>query len=156
MYSNSDIKGISVLTEEQSFTAGQMNDFENKFKKSNAYQKVLSSGVKPIWVTGLASENDTKNHDSIYIVRKLNSIFSGSDIGTLVFHVEPNTFTELYSDINLGDNADLFILDQSRHIISNANKERLGEKISHSFADKLFGETKSDFFQSQDSLVAYS
>lgn len=156
VYSNNDIKGISVLTEEQRFTAGQMNDFENKFKKTDTYQKVMDSGSKPIWVTGLDSENDTKNHDSIYIVRKLNSMFSGSNIGTLVFHIEPDTFTELYSDINLGDKADVFILDQARYIISHKNKELVGEKYSYTFADKFFGENKSDYFQSQDSLVAYS
>ena len=51
---------------------------------------------------------------------------SGGDIGTLIFSVTPDFLTDIYRDLNLGGNAQTFVIDQSGTVISSKVPKEIG------------------------------
>ena len=69
-----------------------------------------------------------------------NSI-SGGDIGTLIFSISPDFLLNVYKDLNMGENAQTFIIDQDGLVLSS----RVAAEIGSAFMEKsLIEEIKHD------------
>ncbi|MFW5981294.1 MAG: cache domain-containing protein, partial [bacterium] len=118
-FSNDDIKDLSILKENHNYNVGQMSKIEDGLRDSKTYQQIMDAGGRAVWISGLSNSKGEKDFEKIYIARKLNSRNTRDNLGVLILELKHTVFSELYSDIDLGDNAEVFILDQTRHMISH-------------------------------------
>jgi methyl-accepting chemotaxis protein len=91
-------------------------------------------------------------------MRKIIDINSEKTIGTLIFIIDENALREKYSNVDLGQNGELFILNENKRIISDINSKKIGSALSKDFSHSLFksNHSKDGFFSNNGYLVSYA
>ena len=83
-------------------------------------------------------------------------------LGYISIHFNPDTFTECFSNMNLGSNSSFIILDQLGHVVVSQNKDVVrGEPLDDVLFEKCKKNVKSPIIQNYDifnrkNMVAYA
>ncbi len=149
--SNKDVKGIAIYRDDKpSIIIGADPAFDiNNFKDNGYYKEIIDSKGKVTWFTGL---ND--DYNSIFIMRRIMNIKTLKSAGILTYIVDESVFQNIYSDVNLGEGASVYILSNNR-IISHLDKEKRGEKIDGNNYSKLYSQD-SGYFIKENKLMTFS
>ena len=94
-----------------------------------------SGGGKPVWTS--VEQGD---YYHLINVKKINNISTSKKLGYMVIGLRSERFLEVYKNINLGDGADLFIIDSKGRYISNFRSKKFVSKSYKPFStgEKLF------------------
>ncbi|HLV09345.1 MAG TPA: cache domain-containing protein, partial [Halanaerobiales bacterium] len=115
---NDDIQGIMMCrTNGETISSGDVSGVDDDFVNSNAYKTVMAAGGSPVWITAL---NDS--YENIYLMRRLMSLSSGKVAGVIVYIMKESVFCNIYKDIELSEQADIMLVDNST-IISSLDQE---------------------------------
>lgn len=107
--------------------AGSMSDEE--VKNVLKYTNENSQG-RPLW--GINSTANGKN--VLYVSRTVNAVLGSEKLGTLIMTINESYFSSIYKTINIGENANIFILDAKGNVISSRNEELI--PINKEYANK--------------------
>lgn len=155
VYSNNDVQGILVLKEDNNnISVGrfdQQNVFNTDFSNSDIYERVMSAAGRPIWVTGLNG-----SYDTVYLMRMLSSINLSNQSAILVYEIPQNRFADMYSGLNLGEKAVVFLLNEEQEIISHLDEDLISTSYTGKAVDNIYGERLSDYIYEDDNLLAFS
>lgn len=117
---NSNISGISIITSNG-----------DKISTGNVFSDAINEEVKNVakdkngaisWI----HKEDGSNNDLV-LTRVIKSIGSARDIGTLIIRVNEKSIYQIYSQINIGENSDIFIVDDKGVTLSNKDKTLIGK-----------------------------
>ncbi len=112
-----------------------------------------SGGGKPIWIS---IEYDDSYH--LINIRKINNISTNKKLGYIIIGLRNERFLDVYRNINLGEGADLFIVDSKGRYISNREMKGLGKLHGDKdFINRIFKEdgTISNTFDYDGYMVSY-
>ncbi|WP_058486636.1 methyl-accepting chemotaxis protein [Defluviitalea phaphyphila] len=157
--SNNNIKGIyiyktngEVIGTGMDFTStmsgGSTEAIEENRKQFLEMAK--NNKGKPLWINGFKD-----NYDYIFLLRPLRSLISLEDVGALVIYIDIKEINSLFEEINLGNNAEIYLLDDNKNIIAHLDDSKLGTKSDKSYLNKLYGENLSDNFTDSGHVVSY-
>ena len=82
---------------------------------------------KPLWISVDAGYEQrianqvVVNRNSIVLARAIKSLATGEIIGYITLRVDENVISDLYKDLKISDNTELFILNAERTVISAAD-----------------------------------
>lgn len=72
-------------------------------------------------------------------------------LGYISIHFNPDTFTECFSNMNLGSNSSFIILDQLGHVVVSQNKDVVrGEVLDDTLFEKCMNNVKNPIIQNYD------
>jgi two-component system sensor histidine kinase YesM len=83
-------------------------------------------------------------------------------LGYISIHLNPDTFTECFSSMNLGSNSSFIILDQLGHVVASQNKDLLrGEALDDTLFKKCMKQSKNPIIKNYEifnrkNMVAYT
>ncbi len=117
--SNKNIHNLSVIDNENS-SLGNTSLIIMEYIKSNEIKESK-------WV--LQKDDDAY---SIYNITPINSSNNGKKIGLLVQEIDPNIFSNILKDIDLGEESSVSVVSLEGTIIGNAEKINIGQKYSDS------------------------
>ncbi|RED64797.1 methyl-accepting chemotaxis protein [Cohnella lupini] len=111
-------------------------------------------------------DDPVKEKAYISLSKQIKSAVNGEILGVIVITLEEKHIAKLYGELDLGDSAEIFILDSLGKVISSRNKERFPvnrDLTDPGFAKKLSDEqgelNRTSFFGrafGADSLIAFS
>lgn len=117
--SNKNIQNLSIIDNENS-SLGNTSLSIMEYLKNNEVNETR-------WI--LQKDNDAY---SIYNITPINSSSNGKKIGLLVQEINPNIFSNILKDIDLGEASSVSIVSLDGTIIGNADKINIGQKYKAS------------------------
>ncbi|MDU5107588.1 methyl-accepting chemotaxis protein [Clostridium sp.] len=117
--SNKNIQNLSIIDNENS-SLGNTSLSIIEYLKNNEVNETR-------WI--LQKDNDAY---SIYNITPINSSSNGKKIGLLVQEINPNIFSNILKDIDLGEASSVSIVSLDGTIIGNADKINIGQKYKAS------------------------
>lgn len=152
---NKSINSITFYRKDGEIFSSQSNVTEKdniEIIKKQYDELVKKSNGKSIWLTGL-----NKSYDNIYLLRSLRSHRDyKKDIGLLVISMNVEELNALLSEIELGNNVIISIVNEDKIIISHVNQEKIGSELIDGFLDSVFGEKLSDNFSEDNKVISYA
>ncbi|HHX17606.1 MAG TPA: methyl-accepting chemotaxis protein [Clostridium sp.] len=133
-----------------------VNNYLNKYfleNKEMLIEIAESGGGRPVWTS-------IEYGDSYHLinVKKINNIATSKKLGYIVIGLRNERFLDVYKNINLGEGADLFIVDSKGRYISNKEMKELGKlHEDESFINEIIKEesTLSETFDFDGHMVSY-
>ena len=133
-----------------------VNNYLNKYFLENKEMliEIAESGEgRPVWTS-------IEYGDSYHLinVKKINNIATSKKLGYIVIGLRNERFLDVYKNINLGEGADLFIVDSKGRYISNKEMKELGKlHEDESFINEIIKEesTLSETFDFDGHMVSY-
>ncbi|MDQ2086004.1 methyl-accepting chemotaxis protein [Herbivorax sp. ANBcel31] len=110
-------------------------------------------GGSPVWTP---VEYDESYH--LIITRRINNLRTSERLGYIMIGLRNESFLNVYSDINLGEGADLFIIDSNGRYVSNRRMEGLGSNHENKdFVNKILTneDSTSTNFDFDGHMVSY-
>ena len=133
-----DISDVLIYTNDHDrFNAYGDEGFKFRLKKEyfDKYLNILKSkkGV-PVWsVVNAENEEHMVNYatsaqqlsksNGILLGRAIKSLTQGDIIGSLIIRTNESFFSDIYKDVDIGKDADIFVLDSLGFIVSSRNLE---------------------------------
>jgi len=68
--------------------------------------------------------------DDLVLVRKINSLTGSSISGYIILIVDPKYISDIYSDVDLGQGTEVFVLGADGIVISSIDKNQIGKEYS--------------------------
>lgn len=111
------------------------------------------NGTSPFWSEAVYGSGKS----GVIVARKVFTE-SSIEIGTLILTLDEEAFTRVYSRVDIGEGAKIFILDSKGTVISSVDgKPAVGEKYADGkFAEKISGAKENFTFSYDDSLIAFA
>lgn len=155
MSSNNNIKGIYIY-ENNGEVIGSGTDFtkggdasEDKIRKEFS-ELVADAGGNPVWLTGADG-----SYEHIYLLRSLRNLRTLENVGVLAIFINTGEINLIFENADLGNSAEILLLDQDKKIISHLDTQRLGNELTDEYIEKIYGEKSSDNFNHGDYIVSY-
>lgn len=152
--SYTDIRSITVYKQDKEMlefgTQKELRDFLKKgdFQNSKTYKNVINKNGEIGWVTGLGGD-----YDRIYLMK---GISLDEQKGILIYEIDLNNIEQIFREVNIGDDSQIFVTDGSKNIIYHQNNEEIGNVLSEDYAAKVSEEKETGSFIGTNNLVAYS
>lgn len=155
--SSKEILAASVINSNESLISSySANNLIDTTERAKIIKEAKGSRRDEFWRFSVTSSSDTL----LTIVRRLKSTDTGAYIGTMYAVLSKNHLLNMYKDIDLGENADFFILDSSGTVISSRNNE---DALNQSYKDqtifqKISENEKNNVFKMkvESKLVVFS
>ncbi|MBZ4669246.1 MAG: methyl-accepting chemotaxis protein [Defluviitaleaceae bacterium] len=156
MSSNNYIKGIYIYLDNgeaigtgTDYTRGKGN---NMFEVRKRFlEQVKNSKDHTVWLSGF---NDS--YDYIYLLRPVRSLKSFENIGVLTFFISVEELNSVLKNIGLDHGADIFLLNQTRKIISHIDTSKIGTELTDAYLEKVYNLTDSGSFTDSGYLISYT
>lgn len=156
MSSNNYIKGIYIYLENgeaigagNDYTrgsAGSKDDVRKQFLEC-----VKNNDGNTVWLSGF---NDS--YDYIYLLRPVRSLKTLGNIGVITFFISVDEINSVLQNIGLENGADIFLLNQTRKIISHLDTKKIGTELTDTYLDKVYASNESGNFTDSGYLISYT
>lgn len=156
MSSNNYIKGIYIYLDNgevigtgNDYTRGStdgMDDVRKQFLES-----VKKDDVNTVWLSGF---NDS--YDYMCLLRPVRSLKTLDHIGVLTFFISVDEINSILQNIGLENGADIFLLNQTRKIISHLDTKKIGTELADGYLDKVYASNESGSFTDSGYLISYT
>ncbi len=167
MLTNQDIKSITLYKDdERIYGRGNSSEIEklvktDGFKKSDIYNKILSSKGQVHWVPGLLGD-----YNQIFIMRKVTDYYNTSS-SVLISEVDSKAIHTLYGSLKMGSESNIMIGDIDNNLIyqyadiqakDGENQQEVldSRDLFVSYTEHIDSEKEAGSFISGGNLVSYS
>jgi methyl-accepting chemotaxis protein len=107
---------------------------------------------------------DIDKNNKIFIAQQFTLMGSSVKYGTIFAEMDIAAFSDIFKNVNLGDNAELFVIDSKGLILASKNKSLIGTTYNNETIEKIRGRKADDaqnnkrYFMTKDGkqLVSYS
>jgi methyl-accepting chemotaxis protein len=123
------ITSINIFINKDTIFGIGNNNFE-----TNQFDKILEIHKDDNSNYNYGIINDLFGNFLISISKKVKSNITGDKLGIIVVTVKEDYISNIYKSINVGDNADIFIIDTKGSIISSRNPGKI--PVNKEFAEK--------------------
>lgn len=130
-YANSWVKEIYLIKDQEIVGGSASVKILDGFYQSDTYKQLESEGKKPIWAHDIL---DTKD---LYLLRSVNNLKNGKNIGTLVFRVDKAMLLDELDLNEFGDQANVAILDNNYEFAILPDEQANTEKAWITDKEKL-------------------
>jgi two-component system, sensor histidine kinase YesM len=173
-----DVSDILIYTNEKEKISAYDNNYLYQLNLKEEYLDILLKTASEkkgavVWSpinsdyevrTLKAFLNSEDRRNAILLTREIRALSDGRPIGSLIMKVKETSFANVYKDIDIGKDADIFIVNSEGVIISSRNTElEVGKQYKDlSLIEKLGEEQKQGMhvfrktIDKIDYLVAYS
>ncbi|KAE9629116.1 HAMP domain-containing protein [Defluviitalea raffinosedens] len=157
--SNNSIKGINIYKDNgQTFgtniNLGGSNTIETlNSEYGEIYREIVNQSTDDeiVWVTGL---NDSYSY--IILLKSIKNIVDIKPMAILAVYISSEEITSLFEDMELNNNANIFLLNQNKNIIGDLNTDNIGTEVTDEYLDKIYGENLSGNFRDNGNIISYS
>ncbi len=108
---------------------------ESHFKELDIYQKVVEKNGESVWVADFPG---TRNE--IYLIRKLSNPLVEKDLGVMLIALDDTAFKQVYTDVELGQNTDIYMLNDQQKMIMNPEDNTTEKKRASSYLEEIYKE----------------
>jgi methyl-accepting chemotaxis protein len=115
-----DIAGLGIITTDNARIGSFSTQFSDDIRKKLS---VLSETGKGKFVWSL--QKNTSGY-SIYTCAQVNSLITGKNLGVVFEELNTKVFVNLFKNVNLGTNSDVFIVDSNGIVIASADDSIIG------------------------------
>ncbi|OCA97394.1 methyl-accepting chemotaxis protein [Clostridium beijerinckii] len=158
-----DMTGLGII----SMDKGKIGSFSNQLSDDLMLKlSDLSSKSKGKFAWSL---NKSSSGYKIYASVQMNTLATGKNFGIVIEELDPKLFINLFKDISLGDNSDIFVLDSQGVVILSDESSLIGteykdKSIIEKIQEKESAKSKDksakieNFFSTSDgnNLVSYA
>jgi methyl-accepting chemotaxis protein len=123
----------------------------DEFKNSKYYKKIVDARGAAIWFTGLSND-----YSVICIGWQVKNIATGDEVGVLIISVDADSFRQQYKNLNIGKEAEIFISNENKKVISDSKTKNVGKPILESYQDNVYGKGSQSKFVEDGMLIAHS
>jgi two-component system sensor histidine kinase YesM len=141
-----DIDGISVMNmngKYRMFIGNQI--IPREFSQTKLLNDTIHNGGKVLWLAPHLNETDgifQTNEKVITLSNVIRDRWSANDIGVIAISLKPESFTKIFTGLDIMEKGEVFIVDPQGTFIYNRNKELWGEHFSDaSLVSKIYGKT---------------
>ncbi|MFL0250361.1 methyl-accepting chemotaxis protein [Clostridium neuense] len=138
------IKGSAIINENglsSTSDANGLSDSQLKFDMSSSwYKKAISLNGKAFWTAPRQVAyrgTDNQNILTISLVRFLRDPSTSKPAGVLCLDIDTDELNSKLSDVKIGKDGYIFVVDSDGYIVSNKNKSLIGTKIKDSYFPKI-------------------
>ena len=103
-------------------------------KEGTPVWKSLNSDVEERLVQFATSAEQMNKSECILLGRAVLSLETREVIGTLIIRTNERYFSNIYKDINMGTNADIFVIDSEGNVVSSRNEKI---PVAKQYKDKM-------------------
>ena len=130
-YFLNSIKAINIITDDRQFLFDEGYDVSTGKYIEQIMETADVAGGKTVW--SYIKDIGRKQTNYIITTRAINYRFRTERVGYLIVSISETYFKNLFSDLYLGENARIMVLDKNNDVVSTAvNDERdaIGTKLS--------------------------
>ena len=130
-YFLNSIKAINIITDDRQFLFDEGYDVSTGKYIEQIMETADVAGGKTVW--SYIKDIGRKQTNYIITTRAINYRFRTERVGYLIVSISETYFKNLFSDLYLGENARIMVLDKNNDVVSSAvNDERdaIGTKLS--------------------------
>ncbi|HHW68271.1 MAG: methyl-accepting chemotaxis protein [Epulopiscium sp.] len=156
---NSGISGIYIYKEDGTrIGAGSDSilykgqNYDKQIEYYNMFKEILdNSQEEASWITGF---NDS--YQNIYFVRTMRSPQTMKEIGLIIISINSKYINSVLENMELDQNAQVYILNENQVIIGHLNQENLGIKNEDEFLTYIYGEESSGNITLNGDLISFA
>jgi methyl-accepting chemotaxis protein len=143
-----NIMGLGIISTENTKVGSFSTQFSDDIRKSLSDSANKEKG-KFVW-----SLKKSSLGYNIYASAQVNSLITGKNLGVVFEEVNPKSFINLFKNINLGTNSDIFVVDSNGIVITSENQDLIGANYKDGNIITRVLETEKDISNSEDSEKA--
>ncbi|OIJ21854.1 hypothetical protein BKP45_03935 [Anaerobacillus alkalidiazotrophicus] len=121
------------------------------FPSSELFQTILESDGKPFWFTGIDN-----NFNEVYMARKMSFYNSRTPSGVILFKLPQQSFASLYTDLEIGEEGNAYLLNSDQIIFGHSNSEIVGTNYTNDFILSHSKNNYSGLLNSQGNMVSFA
>lgn len=145
--------GAYLLPNGQSIWYKNVNGVKGNTEIADKFGKIADASSRDIVWT--AEKLDSKHQ--LICIRKIKGITWSRDLGYLALGIDSNQFSNIFSNLDIGDGSELFVVDSSGRVISSSNTDELGqmyreEGLIHKISENTDNDGTFDF---QNNMILY-
>lgn len=135
-------------------------DSDEEFKKiteSEWYDKVVNNNGKPYWI-GPHEEKIIEGRPDSYIssVNIIRNEKTGKILGVLKIDIKTSVINQILSDVSIGKDGFIFIMDESGEIVASKNMEEAGTKVPDFMCEQIKSHQDQSYFFKNEGKEFYS
>lgn len=113
------------------------NEFIKSFRRSGAYQAILSADGKPVWLGAVRTGKSERYY--VMLGRRIKTLFTGKPLGVLVIFIKEDHLSQLltsylaenfYFSVGTVKNSYVFVLDRHGSIVSTPTSDNIGRSVA--------------------------
>jgi len=143
-----NIMGLGIISTENTKVGSFSTQFSEDIRKSLSDSANKEKG-KFVWTLKKSSLGY-----NIYASAQVNSLNTGKNLGVVFEEVNPKAFINLFKNINLGTNSDIFVVDSNGIVITSENQDLVGANYKDGNIITKVLETEKNIANSEDSEKA--
>lgn len=139
-----DITGLRIISTDNKKIGNFSNQLSNEVMKNLLDLSNKAKG-KFVW-----SLNKNSSGYKIYASAQVNTLTTGQNFGTIIEEVNPKLFADLFKNVNLGTNSEIFVLDSKGTIVLNEDASLIGTEYKDNNVIKKIQDTENNFSGTDD------
>lgn len=143
------VAGISVFIDKDTIIGSGFNDYETA-----DFEKISEVVNKSESKYNYSIINNKSNVTTMVISRKIKNAVSGELFGDLIYTIKESYISDIYKQINIGDSADIFIINSKGSIISSRNPTKI--PVNKEYVEKLLIKEISNAAEQKKYAFPYS
>ncbi len=151
---NSISFGVFILPNNESIWYKKVHELMHSSEAAKKLFKMVDESSKDIVWT--AEKLDSKHQ--IVLVRKVKGITWSKDLGYLLVGIDSIQFSNIFKNLDIGDNSELFIIDSTGKVISSSNADEFGQIYKEEGLIQKFSEETENTgaFDFNKNMILYS